>query len=91
MKQVSFTELKKMNISEMKAAIPCQVMVDGVVIAELRLGQDTPGGFVAVDIKKPQEDISYIKTKCPNCKMVYQARRPDAEPNFLSMQQKIGG
>jgi hypothetical protein len=76
MKQITISELKQLKVTELKAILPCEIKADGDVIAVLNV----PG--------TPEEDTSHIKTKCPNCKMVYQVRKPDNEPIFLSMQHK---
>ncbi len=80
MKQITLSELKKLGSQQIKELLPFEITFNCEVIAEMK----SPGEVA----KQPEEDISKYKTKCPNCKLVYQAEKPDNKPNFLSMQQK---
>ena len=71
MQRITVTEEKKMTVAERKAAMPYEVAADGQVIAVVK----------AEDINMPT-----VKTKCPNCGLVYDAKKPDNKPNFLSVQ-----
>ncbi len=82
MKQITITEMKKMKVPEFTAALPVEIMADGAVIGVLYQAGMLPPS------PAPAEDISKFTTKCPNCKLVYQAEKPDNKPFFLSMQGK---
>ena len=70
MKQLSISELKQLKVHELKELLPVEVTADGFVI----------GVFA-----KPDVALSQVKTKCPNCKMVYNIEKPDGAPYFFSV------
>ena len=79
MKQVSISLLKGLRAGELKGMLPFEITSDGVVIAVMTDGHN--GTHVP--------EVGEIKTKCPNCKFVYNVIPPDNKPDFFSCQPLV--
>lgn len=72
MEQISHSKEKIMTVGERKAAMPYEILADGVVIGTVK-AQD----FEAA--------MPTVKTKCPNCGLVYDAQKPDEKPPYFTL------
>ena len=68
MNQIAIGKLKTMPVSAIRASMPVEITADGAVIGILQ-EKFTP---------------RKAKTKCPNCKLVYDYTEPDGKPGFFS-------
>lgn len=71
MKQITLTQLRKMPVLDIEASLPFELMANSDVL-----------GVVKTDIK-----METVRTKCPNCGLVYDAKKPDGKPNFFSVKK----
>ena len=71
MNQVKISQLKQMRVDQIHAIMPFEITSDGYVI----------GVFSNVET---HAKVDGIKTKCPNCKFVYNVEKPDNAPYFFS-------
>ena len=69
MQQITVTNEKQMTVAERKAAMPYELLADGTAI-----------GTVSADYY----DGAKIKTKCPNCGLLYDAQKLDGKPGFFA-------
>ena len=70
--QVSITNLKQMKVSDFKDKMPFEITADGEVIGVMQ------------EEYKPKK----AKTKCPNCKLVYDYEEPDNKPSYFTIRHK---
>lgn len=70
MKQVTRTEMEQMSVLELEAALPFELTENGDVLGVMK-SQDI--------------EIGTVKTKCPNCGLVYQAKKPDGKPSYFTI------
>ena len=72
MKQITLTQLRKMKVLEIEASLPFELTADSDV-----LGVVSTQGI----------DPSTVKTKCPNCGLIYNAKVPDGKSYFFTIQK----
>jgi len=74
MQQITHSEEKKMTVADRKAAMPYEITADGEVIGIVKSFDDTT--------------VPTLKTKCPNCGLVYDAKKPDGKPTFFTLRHQ---
>ena len=73
MQQITITNEKKMSVQKRKEAMPYEVVADGIVIGVVKSFDDTT--------------MPTLKTKCPNCGLNYDAKKPDGKPPYFTLRQ----